>query len=161
MVADGMLKLIRNKVYDILNAQTGSGLALNGIQKIYNGVPGSIPNYPAIILDWDITRPTQKVKGTRGRRKECYLNVVVAVKYQGELEERVNLACNWSDAIEKVLVDNRYLGKLADTTTSPPLWKVLDSDIEQTDFVPLHYNKPETFVMGFATIRMVISTEGL
>lgn len=146
----GKMKEIRNKIKDILENEE----SLSDIVKIYKGMPTVVTRYPCVLLDWDNKQMTQRHKGMSGRQHLCYMSVIVLEKYT-DYEKRLDLLSDLTDKIEAVLIDNRYLDGLENTTDD---WSVEDVEVIEVIYEALP--KPREFVLDSSEIKIVIKVGG-
>ena len=147
-----MTVAIRDKIKKLIEDDADLAMYL---KKVYKGTPKSIPNYPAVLLDWERATPEQAIQGKTGIRRKCEMNII-AMEYYLKYDERQDRLLETTGKIEKLIVNNRYLDGLRASDGS---WKVLDVQLAGTEYEALV--KPKTFVLDSSEIKIIISTEGI
>jgi len=142
---------IRNKLKKLIEDSS----TLCEIKKVYKGTPNAIPNYPAVMLDWEVAINEQVNQGKTGIQRKCEMNIIVLEKYL-KYGERQDKLLELTGKIEKLIVNNRYLDGLRASDDS---WKVRDVQLAQTRYEALV--KPNTFVLDSSEIKIIIITEGI
>jgi len=143
---------IRDKIKTLLESDVYLKVE---IKKIYKGTPKSIPNYPAVMLDWDNSDPEQVNKGQFKIREKHAMSIIVLHKYL-DYDERQDKLLKLTGKIKKLIVTNRYLNGLR---ASDDRWKVQDVVLVGTNYEALV--NPKTFVLDSSEIKIVIITEGI
>jgi len=147
-----MMVAIRDKIKQILT----DDITLASIKKIYKGMPNSVPNYPAIMLDWTEDEPEQVSKGQYKIRQKCGMSIIVLEKYLN-YDERHDRLLTLTGKIKKAVVKNRYLNGLRAANGD---WKVLDMQLARTNYEALGA-KPRPFVLDSSEVKIIVVTEGI
>jgi len=146
-----MMVAIRDKIKQVIEDDTG----LANLEKVYKGTPNSIPNYPAVMLDWTEDEAEQVNKGQFKIRQKHGMSIIVLAKYL-DYNERQDRLLELTGKIKKLMVTNRYLNGLRADDNS---WRVQDIVLIGTRYEALI--KPKTFVLDSSEIRVIIVTEGI
>ena len=146
-----MLVAIRDKIKQIIEDDA----ELSDLKKVYKGTPNSIPNYPAVMLDWTEDEPEQVAKGQYKIQQKLAMSVIVLEKYLN-YDERQDRLLELAGKLKKLLVANRYLNGLRAEDGD---WKVLDIKLAGTRYEALI--KPKTFVLDSIEINLIFVTEGI
>lgn len=146
-----MMVAIRDKIKKVIEDDTG----LADLKKVYKGTPNSIPNYPAVMLDWTEDEPEQVAKGQNKIQQKLGMSIIVLEKYLN-YDERQDRLLTLTGKIKKLIVENRYLDGLRAENND---WKVQDTQLAGTRYEALV--KPKTFVLDSSEIKIIIVTEGI
>ncbi len=147
-----MMVAIRDKIQSLIESDTYLKAEL---EKVYKGTPKSIPNYPAVMLDWIDDESEQVNKGKLKIRERHAMSIIVLHKYL-DYKERQDKLLTLTGKIKKLIVTNRYLDGLRADDDS---WKVQDVVLIGTRYEALV--NPKTFVLDSSEIKIVIVTEGI
>ncbi len=146
-----MMIAIRNKIKQIIEKDTG----LADLEKVYEGMPNSIPNYPAVMLAWTEDETEQIHKGQNKIGQKSSMSIIVLEKYK-DYKKRQDKLLILTGKIKKLMVTNRYLDGLRAEDDS---WRHVDIMLIGTRYEALV--KPKTFVLDSSEIKIVIVTEGI
>lgn len=148
---EDMMVAIREKIQTLIEENTG----LSDIVKVYAGTPHSIPNYPAVTLNWTEDEIEQVHKGQFKVRQKSAMSIIVFNKYL-DYKKRQNQLLVLTGKIKKLMVTNRYLDGLRAADDS---WRHIDIVLTGAKYEP--WIKPNTFVLDSSEIKIEIVTEGI
>lgn len=148
---EDMMVAIRNKIKKIIESDPN----LSNLKKVYKGTPNSVPNYPAVEIDWIEDTAQQTHKGQYKITQNHQMSIIVLNKYL-DYSERQDELLTITGIIKKLMVTNRYLNGLRAEDDS---WRHQDIKLVGTIFEALV--RPKTFVLDSSEIKLIIVTEGI